>query len=29
MFHLFLYFTVKDPAYLYYCLYILSLGIYT
>ncbi|HTG55010.1 MAG TPA: sensor histidine kinase, partial [Niabella sp.] len=29
IFHLFLYFTVKDPAYLYYCLYILSLGIYT
>ena len=29
IFHLFLYFTIKDIAYLYYCLYILSLGIYT
>ncbi|WP_114792735.1 7TM diverse intracellular signaling domain-containing protein [Niabella yanshanensis] len=29
IFHLFLYLTVRDPAYLYYCLYILSLGIYT
>lgn len=29
IFHLFLYLTVKDIAYLYYCLYILSLGIYT
>jgi signal transduction histidine kinase len=29
IFHLFLYFTVKDVAYLYYCLFILSLGIYT
>lgn len=29
IFHLFLYFTIKDPAYLYYCLYILSFGIYT
>lgn len=29
IFHLFLYFTVKDVAYLYYCLYILSLGLYT
>ncbi|MGN7786666.1 sensor histidine kinase [Niabella sp. 22666] len=29
IFHLFLYFTVKDIAYLYYCLFILSLGIYT
>ncbi len=29
IFHLFLYLTVKDLAYLYYCLYILFLGIYT
>jgi signal transduction histidine kinase len=29
IFHAFLYLSVRDVAYLYYCLYILSLGIYT
>lgn len=29
LFHLFLYVSIKDIAYLYYCFYIISLGIYT
>ncbi|WP_346238705.1 sensor histidine kinase [Niabella insulamsoli] len=29
LFHLFIYVSLKDRAYLYYCLYILSLGMYT